>query len=73
MRITKHITFYFREDRFEYINRIICETNAYEYPADIFIHTNERTVSGTYKHEESEEPEPYKVEVYKNINYISLD
>lgn len=44
MRITKHITFYFREDRFEYINRIICETNTYEYPTDIFIHTNERTL-----------------------------
>jgi hypothetical protein len=44
MRITKHITFYFREDRLEYINRIICETNTYEHPTDIFIHTNEQVL-----------------------------
>jgi hypothetical protein len=44
MRITKHITFFFREDRIEYINRIICETNTYKHSTDIFIHTNEKTL-----------------------------
>ena len=44
MRITKHITFYFKEDRLEYINRIICETNTYEHTTDIFIHTNEQAL-----------------------------
>lgn len=40
MRITKHITFYYLEERIIYINNIIDETNKYEYITDIFIHTN---------------------------------
>ena len=40
MKITKHISFYFLEDRIVYINNIIDETNTYEYTTDIFIHTN---------------------------------
>ena len=40
MRITKHITFFYLEDRKCYINRIIEETNRYELTTDIFIHTN---------------------------------
>ena len=40
MRITKHISFYFLPDRIIYVNNIINETNTYQYPTDIFIHTN---------------------------------
>jgi len=40
MKITKHISFYFLTDRIIYINKIIDETNKYEYTTDIFIHTN---------------------------------
>jgi len=40
MRITKHISFYFLENKIMYINRILDETNQYEHPTDIFIHTN---------------------------------
>jgi hypothetical protein len=40
MKITKHISFYFLNDRIIYINNIISETNKYEYITDIFIHTN---------------------------------
>jgi len=38
--ITKHICFYFIEDRIQYINRIIEETNKYHLLTDIFIHTH---------------------------------
>ena len=41
MKITKHISFYFLEDRKKYINNIINETNKYEHTTDIFIHTND--------------------------------
>jgi hypothetical protein len=40
MRITKHISFYYIENRLFYINNIIDETNKYECITDIFIHTN---------------------------------
>jgi hypothetical protein len=40
MKITKHISFYFKTDRIIYINNIIDETNTYEHTTDIFIHTN---------------------------------
>lgn len=40
MKITKHICFYYCEDRFKYLNRIIDEVNTYKYTTDIFIHTN---------------------------------
>ena len=40
MRITKHITFFYLENRIQYVNKIIEETNKYKYPTDIFIHTN---------------------------------
>jgi hypothetical protein len=40
MRITKHITFFYLENRIQYVNKIIEETNNYNYPTDIFIHTN---------------------------------
>jgi hypothetical protein len=40
MKITKHISFYFLDSRIIYINKIIDETNTYEYTTDIFIHTN---------------------------------
>ena len=45
MRITKHISFYYIEDRFVYINRIIDETNKYEFITDIFIHTNNENLT----------------------------
>jgi hypothetical protein len=40
MRITKHITFFYLENRLIYINNIINETNNYEFTTDIYIHTN---------------------------------
>ena len=38
-----HICFFYSEQtasRFEYVNKIILETNKYVYQTDIFIHTN---------------------------------
>ena len=40
MKITKHISFYYVENRIIYVNKIIDETNKYEFITDIFIHTN---------------------------------
>ena len=40
MKITKHITFFYIEERIQYLNKIIHETNNYKYHTDIFIHTN---------------------------------
>lgn len=45
MKITKHITFFYNESRIAYINRIINETNNYEIPTDIFIHTNNKELT----------------------------
>ena len=40
MRITKHISFFFIENRILYVNKILDETNKYELVTDVFIHTN---------------------------------
>ena len=40
MKISKHICFFYLENRICYINNIINETNKYECVTDIFIHTN---------------------------------
>jgi len=40
MIIAKHICFFFKEDRLQYINRIIKETDTYSLTTDIYIHTN---------------------------------
>jgi hypothetical protein len=40
MKITKNIIFFYNENRFKYLNKIIDETNNYQYETDIFIHTN---------------------------------
>lgn len=40
MKIAKHICFYFNQNRIDYINRILYETNKYSHHTDIFIHTN---------------------------------
>jgi hypothetical protein len=45
MRITKHISFYYLENRIIYINNIIDETNKYEYITDIYIHTNNKNLN----------------------------
>jgi hypothetical protein len=48
MKITKHIPFYYLENRIPYINRILEETA--KYPAtlvDVFIHTNLATLKST--------------------------
>ena len=45
MRITKHITFFYIHERMYCINNIIDETNTYEIPTDIFIHTNNTNLS----------------------------
>jgi len=45
MRITKHIAFFYLEDRIPYINRILTETEKYKIPADVFIHTNSATLT----------------------------
>ncbi len=49
-RLVIHITFFFMKDRIKYINRIIDETNNYQYQADIFIHTNDDNVRNDYFH-----------------------
>lgn len=40
MRITKHISFFYIENRILYVNKILDETNKYELVTDVFIHTN---------------------------------
>jgi len=40
MKITKHISFFYIQSRIQYINKIIDETNKYDYITDIYIHTN---------------------------------
>jgi hypothetical protein len=40
MKFTIHVTYFYLESRIKYINNIINETNNYEHPADIYIHTN---------------------------------
>jgi len=44
MRITKHISFYYFENRILYVNKIIDETNNYELETDIYIHTNNKNL-----------------------------
>ena len=51
MKITTHITFFYLESRIQYLNRIIDETNKYEYTTDIFIHTNKQDLDPTTFHE----------------------
>ncbi len=41
MRFVVHMTFYFRPDRLNYVNRILNELNKYPYQTDLFIHTNQ--------------------------------
>jgi len=45
LRITKHITFFYIENRIQYINNIINETNTYENRTDIYIHTNNKELT----------------------------
>ena len=40
MKIAKHISFFYVEDRLRYVNKILRETNNYEHVTDVFIHTN---------------------------------
>jgi hypothetical protein len=40
VKITVHISFFYIEERIKYINKIIDETNKYEYETDIYIHTS---------------------------------
>lgn len=47
MKITKHISFFYLENRIGYINSIIDETNKYECITDIFIHTNKKDLYET--------------------------
>jgi hypothetical protein len=53
LKISKHICFFYLENRIKYINRIIEECNIYPYLTDIFIHTNnaELTASVFNKYE----------------------
>ena len=48
MRITKHISFYYLENRICYMNKIIYETNKYEFITDIYIHTNSKILKKEY-------------------------
>ena len=40
MKISKHITFFYDEGRFKYLNQLIAEAGTYPHDVDIFIHTN---------------------------------
>ena len=44
MKITKHISFYYIENRICYLNKIICETNKYDFITDLYIHTNSESL-----------------------------
>lgn len=46
-KISKHISFFYIENRVCYINKIITETNKYEILTDIFIHTNNKKLTDT--------------------------
>jgi len=45
MKISKHICFFYNVERIKYINKIIQETNKYEYQTDIFVHTDNKDLS----------------------------
>ena len=45
LKIVKHISFYYLENRIKYINKIIDETNNYLYKTDLYIHTNNKDLS----------------------------
>lgn len=47
MKITKHISFFYLENRVKYINNIINETNKYVFMTDIFIHTNNKDLQSS--------------------------
>jgi hypothetical protein len=40
MKITKHIAFFYREDRLNYLNQMIQAANTYPFVTDIYIHSN---------------------------------
>lgn len=40
MKITKHIAFFYREDRLNYLSQMIQAANTYPFYTDIYIHTN---------------------------------
>lgn len=40
MKITKHIAFFYREDRLNYLSQMIQAANSYPFYTDIYIHTN---------------------------------
>uniref|UniRef100_A0A6C0KPN0 Glycosyltransferase 2-like domain-containing protein n=1 Tax=viral metagenome TaxID=1070528 RepID=A0A6C0KPN0_9ZZZZ len=41
MRITKHIAFFYNEERFPYLNQMIQAANQYPFYTDIYIHCNQ--------------------------------
>lgn len=45
MKAVKHISFFYIENRLQYVNNIIAATNKYELETDLFIHTNVETLS----------------------------
>lgn len=51
MKIVKHISFFYLENRINYLNQIIDETNKYSFVTDIFIHTNNFDFSINQLHE----------------------
>ena len=46
MKIAKHISFYFDQNRFKYLNQLINAANSYSVSTDIFIHCNQGFDSG---------------------------
>jgi len=48
MKISKHVSFFYLENRICYINNIINESNKYECITDIFIHTNNINLEEDY-------------------------
>lgn len=45
MKIAKHVSFFYLENRLQYVNNIIAASNQYEIETDIFIHTNAENLS----------------------------
>jgi hypothetical protein len=42
MKIAKHICFFYKEERLQYINKILEETAKYPFTTDVFIHTHKK-------------------------------
>jgi hypothetical protein len=64
MKISKHICFFYIEERVKYINTIIKEVNQYPHQTDLFIHCNKELDSNIFETNENG-----KLEVIVHTNF----